>query len=70
LDVCDATAQERELARHIQTYGSLDVAVLNAGIAEQGPLFSSESATTWQRTLDVDLTAVIAGCRWEHCQRD
>ncbi len=49
-------------------FGSLDVAILNAGISERGVLLDPATRQDaaqggWQATLDVDLTAVIAGLR-------
>lgn len=53
-------------------FGSLDVAVLCAGIGERGDIFDPSiprlkqpggRAPGWQLTLDVDLTAVMTGTR-------
>lgn len=41
----------------------LDVCVLNAGIGERGDVFDRSSSASWQKVLDVDLTAVIENCR-------
>ena len=35
-DVCDDGAQERLVRAHCEAYGSLDIAILNAGIYERG----------------------------------
>lgn len=40
----------------------LDVCVLNAGIGERGDVFDPQNEG-FQKTLDVDLTAVISGIR-------
>ncbi|KAF5830042.1 hypothetical protein DUNSADRAFT_15083 [Dunaliella salina] len=43
-------------------HGRLDVCVLNAGIGERGDLFDPGNGS-WQKVLDVDLTAVIENTR-------
>mmetsp|Transcript_28821 Transcript_28821/g.73503 ORF Transcript_28821/g.73503 Transcript_28821/m.73503 type:complete len:670 (-) Transcript_28821:412-2421(-) len=62
VDVTDAAAQERAFAGHVARHGSLTLAVLNAGIGERGDVFDPANGA-WQRTMDIDLTAVIAGVR-------
>lgn len=61
-DVSDEAAQRDAFTRHVAAYGRLDLVVLNAGIGERGS-FHDPSNSEWQRTLDVDLTAVLVGCR-------
>uniref|UniRef100_A0A7R9V375 Enoyl reductase (ER) domain-containing protein n=1 Tax=Chlamydomonas euryale TaxID=1486919 RepID=A0A7R9V375_9CHLO len=60
LDVTDATAQAAAFAAHVDAFGGLDVACLNAGIAEQGVVLEDRKEV-WQRTVDVNLTAVMTG---------
>lgn len=62
LDVCSPAAQEAAVAAHVKRHGSLDIAVLNAGIGERGDV-TSVSDDSWRPTLDVDLTAVLDGVR-------
>ncbi|MEW5301523.1 MAG: hypothetical protein WDW36_004380 [Sanguina aurantia] len=62
LDVSDQAAQEEAFNSHMARFSRLDAAVLNAGIGERGDFFSVKN-TGWQRTLDVDLTAVLHGIR-------
>ncbi|XP_020573422.1 uncharacterized protein LOC110019897 [Phalaenopsis equestris] len=61
---CDVT-NARDLAaafeKHTSTYQSLDICVNNAGIGTQ-VLFhhdKTDGSSTWRRTIDVDLVAVI-----------
>jgi NAD(P)-dependent dehydrogenase (short-subunit alcohol dehydrogenase family) len=45
-------------------FGGIDVAVLNAGIGERGDYMdSSVSTADLEKTLDVDLRAVVSGAR-------
>eukprot|EP00890_Picochlorum_soloecismus_P006507 jgi/Picsp_1/6858/NSC_04195-R1_arp protein len=60
---CDVTcvaAQRRAFAKHLNKFGRLDIAVLNAGVGETGDfIWSSE----WKKCLDVDLIGVMEGVR-------
>lgn len=62
LDSNLARAQDEAFNSHMARYSRLDAAVLNAGIGERGDFFNAKNAG-WQRTLDVDLTAVLHGIR-------
>jgi NAD(P)-dependent dehydrogenase (short-subunit alcohol dehydrogenase family) len=63
-DVADASSSAAALASHMAAYGRLDLAVLNAGIGERGDFLGDDAAADgWERTLAVDLTAVMAGAR-------
>eukprot|EP00884_Botryococcus_braunii_P008636 jgi/Botrbrau1/17774/Bobra.0127s0029.1 len=57
-DVTDKNAQAALFNRHLQAFKSLDIAILNAGIAESGDFLSTSN---WMRTVDVDLDAVLEG---------
>lgn len=59
-DVTDEASQKRAFAAHMSKYGSLDVAILNAGIGETGDLIWADD---WRRCLDVNLIAVMQGVR-------
>lgn len=49
---------------HVVRFGGLDVALLCAGIGERGDfLEASQSTSALEKTLAIDLTAVIAGTR-------
>lgn len=62
LDVCNNEAQEAVFRQHADHFGALDIAVLNAGIGEASSFLNS-SSTDWQKTLDVDLRAVMFGVK-------
>ncbi|GAB4818806.1 hypothetical protein N2152v2_005852 [Parachlorella kessleri] len=62
-DVTNDAEQQRAFQQHMQRFGSLDYALLNAGIAEQGDLLWSSDTNNWHKTLDVNLTAVLTGTR-------
>lgn len=59
-DVTDIDAQRRAFAAHVSTFGSLDVAILNAGIGETDDFITGED---WRRCLDVNLVAAMEGIR-------
>ena len=62
---CDVRCEESQkqlFQRHMQEYGRLDVAILNAGIMESGD-FLSHSSSAWKHTLDVNLVGVMMGVR-------
>ena len=68
LDITDDDAQAAAFSAAAAAQGGrLDVAILNAGIFESGPFFSSGAGNdddrSWQRCLDVDLRATLAGVR-------
>jgi NAD(P)-dependent dehydrogenase (short-subunit alcohol dehydrogenase family) len=48
-----------------ETYGGLDIAFNNAGIGTPAPRFPDAGTEDWERTITVDLWAVIAGVQAE-----
>jgi NAD(P)-dependent dehydrogenase (short-subunit alcohol dehydrogenase family) len=63
-DVADASSSAAAFSAHVAAFGRLDLAVLNAGIGERGDFLGGDAeAEGWERTLAVDLTAVLAGAR-------
>ena len=69
-DVSNESNQRAAFDAHVKRFGGLNVAVLNAGIMENGNFLdphssssSSHSASGWQKTLDVNLLGVIYGIR-------
>lgn len=64
---CDVTSEEdqnRAFSSHARAFdGHLDLCVLNAGIMESGEFISDPNDTSWKRTLDVNLIAVMVGVR-------
>ncbi|WP_181782221.1 mycofactocin-coupled SDR family oxidoreductase [Pseudonocardia pini] len=57
-DVRDVTAMVGLVAEAVSTFGGIDVAVANAGIATGGPI-ATMSEPTWQTMIDVNLTGVF-----------
>lgn len=57
-DVCDRAALAEAAGRVGQIFGSLDVLMNNAGIAQKRR-FEEITAEDWQRTIDVNLTGVL-----------
>jgi meso-butanediol dehydrogenase / (S,S)-butanediol dehydrogenase / diacetyl reductase len=67
VDVRDNAQQADAVRRHIKRFGSLDVAVLNAGVGESANFYRFKDAASWERCLDINLRAVIVGV--EECGR-
>lgn len=62
---CDVRCEESQrhlFQRHMQAYGRLDIAILNAGIMESGD-FLAHASSAWKHTLDVNLLGVMVGVR-------
>jgi NAD(P)-dependent dehydrogenase (short-subunit alcohol dehydrogenase family) len=64
-DVTKRADIERMVAFAEETYGGLDIAYNNAGIGTPAPRFPDSKADDWERTVMVDLWAVIAGVQAE-----
>eukprot|EP00775_Hariotina_reticulata_P002617 gene2617-2918_t len=63
-DVCSNAAMGRAFREHQSRYGGVDLVVLNAGIGERGDFLDTSNVTeALEKTLDVDLRAVITGAR-------
>eukprot|EP00891_Asterochloris_glomerata_P004125 jgi/Astpho2/4125/e_gw1.00063.43.1_t len=62
-DVCNDAQQSAVFDQHVKAFGSLDLAVLNAGIAELASRLAGDMLKDdrWQQTLDVDLRAAMKG---------
>ncbi|KAJ0974948.1 hypothetical protein J5N97_016913 [Dioscorea zingiberensis] len=65
-DVSNAGDIAAAFKMHLETYGGLDICINNAGIGTPVLFFKDESdgATTWRRTVDVNLIAVIDCTRY------
>jgi NAD(P)-dependent dehydrogenase (short-subunit alcohol dehydrogenase family) len=64
-DVTKREDIERMVAFAEETYGGLDIAHNNAGIGTPAPRFPEAKFEDWDRTVIVDLWAVIAGVQAE-----
>jgi len=64
-DVADPTAVEHMVATAVDTYGRLDFAHNNAGIAGAGQPIPDYPLDEWYRGIDVMLTGVFLGMRFE-----
>jgi NAD(P)-dependent dehydrogenase (short-subunit alcohol dehydrogenase family) len=64
-DVADPAAVENMVATAVDTYGRLDFAHNNAGIAGAGQPIPDYPLDEWYRGIDVMLTGVFLGMRFE-----
>jgi 3alpha(or 20beta)-hydroxysteroid dehydrogenase len=62
LDVTDEMAWDAAIASTLESFGSLDVLVNNAGIANAAPIEHMTTAK-WNAAIGVNLTGVFFGCR-------
>lgn len=60
-DVTNREDLERMVAFAEETYGGLDIVHLNAGVGTARPVFPDTKVEDWERTMAIDLWAVIAG---------
>jgi NAD(P)-dependent dehydrogenase (short-subunit alcohol dehydrogenase family) len=64
-DVTKGDDLERMVAFAEETFGGLDIAYNNAGIGTPAPRFPEAKLADWEKTVVVDLWAVIAGVQAE-----
>ncbi len=57
-DVTDRSAMQRAVAQVVERFGSLDIAIANAGIAPHAATFRAMPSETFERVLDVNLMGV------------
>jgi NAD(P)-dependent dehydrogenase (short-subunit alcohol dehydrogenase family) len=57
-DVTDAGAMQAAVARTLERFGALDLAVANAGIAPEGSTTRTMPPEEWEKVIDVNLLGV------------
>jgi len=62
LDVSDEAAWENTIGQVLQTFGKLDIAVNNAGIASARPV-AEMTLAEWRRVMQVNLDGVFLGTK-------
>jgi len=65
VDVSDSQAVEKMVADVAAAFGSLDIAVNNAGIGGEADAVGDYSIDGWQRVIDVNLNSVFYCMRYE-----
>lgn len=65
VDVADAASVEAMVARAVEAFGGLDMAVNNAGIGGPSELLGDYPLDGWRKVIDVNLNGVFYGCRYE-----
>ena len=63
-DVLSKDDLQHALDVAVEQFGRVDIAYNNAGIGESGDFLQADN-DVWQRTLDIDITAVIQAVRLE-----
>jgi glucose 1-dehydrogenase len=58
VDVTDAAAVERFVDTSANTFGGIDVCVVNAGVVERGNILDLPAAA-WRRTIEINLTGAF-----------
>ncbi len=64
-DVSIPADNEALVAFAIKTYGKLDVAVNNAGIAGEPNMIADMNVEGWQKVIDVNLSSVFYGMKYQ-----
>lgn len=62
-DSSSLTENEALVAFAVKTYGKLDIACNNAGIAPPSTPLADVSEELWRRTISIDLDGVFFGCK-------
>jgi rhamnose utilization protein RhaD (predicted bifunctional aldolase and dehydrogenase)/NAD(P)-dependent dehydrogenase (short-subunit alcohol dehydrogenase family) len=65
-DVTDEDGLERALARSVDTFGGLDMLILNAGIFPAGRKLRELASEEWRRVFQINLDANLALLRESH----
>jgi NAD(P)-dependent dehydrogenase (short-subunit alcohol dehydrogenase family) len=63
LDVTDASAFEQQVARVVEAFGQIDVAVNNAGMGGDMAPLADYPLALWERVMSVNVSSVFHGMR-------
>lgn len=64
-DVAQADQVEAAVARTVERFGGLHLAVNNAGVSSDDAPTADQSLESWHRTISVNLTGVFHGLRYQ-----
>lgn len=65
VDITDEDQVADMIARTVATWGGLDAAFNNAGIAHVGPLLAEAPLSHWQQTIDVNLKGMFLCLKYQ-----
>ena len=66
-DVSEPTAVENAISETIASFGSLDIAVNNAGVVDAAPIHE-KSLDEWHRVININLNGVFYGMKFQIAQ--
>jgi NADP-dependent 3-hydroxy acid dehydrogenase YdfG len=67
VDVTDLSAQTAAMSDHMSHFGRMDLAVINAGIAEAPGFYQGQPPEQWVKVLRIDLEAAVGGVQSAAC---
>lgn len=65
VDVSDAGQLKQAIAKTVEIYGRLDIALNNAGISANGIAFAEDTPESFQKILQVNLNGVSNGMKYQ-----
>ncbi|WP_418887636.1 SDR family NAD(P)-dependent oxidoreductase [Leeuwenhoekiella marinoflava] len=68
VDVSDAEQVKKAIATTVETYGTLDIALNNAGIAATGVSFVEDTSESFEKVIQVNLNGIANGMRYQIAQ--
>tara|TARA_B100000378_G_scaffold220472_1_gene183861 strand:+ start:6485 stop:7240 length:756 start_codon:yes stop_codon:yes gene_type:complete len=68
VDVSDAEQVKKAIATTVETYGTLDIALNNAGIAATGVSFVEDTPESFEKVMQVNLNGIANGMRYQIAQ--